>query len=436
MTDTVPQPSQVPATTRLRSSRAIIVAVLALTFSRLIVNMTRRFPYAFLPSIAAQLSVSLSAVQSVTAAQAGVGLASPAFGPLSERYGRWRVIRGTLLLISVAGLFGALMPSFWAFAAVMVTFGTAKIIFDPAVQAYLGDRIPYERRGLALGTVELSWAGALLVAAPVAGFLLSLSEPSLATGYLRGEFSLLLDTSPGTRGLQWVFALLSVLALVAYVVVTRLVPPDKPAGDAARSIPNPFAAWGILRRSPAAMGSIGHALLLAIANELFFINYGAWMDLSFNLALAALGTVTVVIAAAEVLGEFTVMGFADRIGKRRLSLIGTLIAGASYVVLPHLDTSLPLALAGVFVMFLFVEIGIVASIPLFTEVMPEARAVMMSGVIGAASFGRFIGAAAGGALLAAIGDFAVIGLIATVIGLLAALSMWLFVPEGGREPDS
>ncbi|NJL56687.1 hypothetical protein HC928_17130, partial [bacterium] len=44
---------------------------------------------------------------------------------------------------------------------------------------------------------------------------------------------------------------------------------------------------GVLRRSPAALGALAHALLLAAANELFFINYGAWMDLSFNLALAA-----------------------------------------------------------------------------------------------------------------------------------------------------
>ncbi|NJL56686.1 sugar porter family MFS transporter [bacterium] len=141
---------------------------------------------------------------------------------------------------------------------------------------------------------------------------------------------------------------------------------------------------------------------------------------------------TVVIAAAEVIGEVTVMGLADRIGKRRLSLIGSAVSALSYVILPHLDTSLPLALAGVFVMFLFVEIGIVAAIPLFSEVLPEARAVMMSGVIGASSLGRFLGAAGGGALLALVGDFAVIGLVSTGVGLLAVFSMWRFVPEGGR----
>ncbi len=413
-------------------TRQIVITVLALTFSRLIVNITRRFPYAFLPTIARQLGVTLTAAQTVTALQAAVGLASPAFGPLSERYGRRRVMQAMLLLIVIAGTTGALVPQFWTFALVMITFGIAKMIFDPAMQAYLGDRIPYRRRGLAMGTAELSWAGSLLVAAPLAAFLLAFSDsPTPEAVIYTAQYPLLMGLSPEPTGIRLVFIALALLSLVSLVVMIRLVPADKPEGDEAREIVTPFAAWGILRRSPAALGSIGHALLLAVANEMFFINYGAWMELSFGLMLAALGSVTVVIATAEFLGEFTVMGIADRIGKRRLSLIGTVVAGLSYVILPHLDTSLPLALFGIFVMFLFVEIGIVASIPLFSEVMPEARAVMMSGVIGAASFGRFLGAALGGALLALIGDFAIIGLVSTVIGLTAAFSMWRFVPEGG-----
>lgn len=423
--------SSAPHTPSKRQARGVVVTVLALTFSRLIVNMTRRFPYAFLPTISRQLGVSLGAVQTITALQAGVGLASPAFGPLSERYGRRRVMQAMLLFITAAGILGALVPEFWAFAVVMIAFGVAKIVFDPAMQAYLGDRIPYRRRGLAMGTAELSWAGALLFAAPLAGFLLAFSpSPTPDALIVTGQYPLLADVSPEPTGLRLVFGALALLGLVAFVVMTRLVPSDKPAGDEAREVINPLTAWGTLRRSPAALGSIGHALLLATANEIFFINYGAWMELSFGLVLAALGSVTVVIAAAEFIGEFTVMGIADRIGKRRLSLIGTVIAGVSYVILPHLDNSLPLALAGIFVMFLFVEIGIVASIPLFSEVMPEARAVMMSGVIGAASTGRFLGAALGGALLALVGDFAVIGLVSTVIGLSAAVSMWALVPEG------
>ena len=81
------------------SRKEIITFILALTLSRLVVNIGRRFAYPFLPEISRQLSVPLSDVQNVLAGANGVGVASPLFGPLSDRYGRKRVI--------AAGLIGA-----------------------------------------------------------------------------------------------------------------------------------------------------------------------------------------------------------------------------------------------------------------------------------------------------------------------------------------
>ena len=45
-----------------------VTELATLTFARLIINMTRRFPYAFLPEISRQLGVSLDSVQNVMAA--------------------------------------------------------------------------------------------------------------------------------------------------------------------------------------------------------------------------------------------------------------------------------------------------------------------------------------------------------------------------------
>src|SRR5690349_9998019 len=87
----------------------------ALTFARLIVNMTRRFPYPFLPEISRQLSVPLESVQNVMAIQAGVGIGSPLLGPIGERYGRKRVMMGTLIGMVLASIFGAISSSFAIF---------------------------------------------------------------------------------------------------------------------------------------------------------------------------------------------------------------------------------------------------------------------------------------------------------------------------------
>jgi predicted MFS family arabinose efflux permease len=279
-----------------------------------------------------------------------------------------------------------------------------KMMYDPAMQAYIGDRVPYARRALAIGTTELSWAGALFIAAPIAGRLLEVAN------------------------LQAVFAGLAAVIVAALLVVVIFLPADHPTGEA-RKVVTPLDSWRLMRENPAALGAMSFSLLLVMANEIFFINYGAWMEASFDLVLAALGTVTIVIAVAEVSGEFTVIGLADRLGKRRLTLIGTAVSSLIYVLLPHLTFSLPISLAALFVLFFCVEIAVVASISLFTEVLPEARSVMMSSNVGAHSLGRLTGALLGSRLYELTHSFPVTGLIAMVIGLGSLAIFWRFVQE-------
>lgn len=391
--------------------KTLIVAVLTFTLARTVIGMTRRFAYPFAPAIGRQLEVGLSSVQSVIAAQAGAGMASPLFGTLSERFGRRKVMTAALVMMSAAALVGAIFPQFWVFALVMVVLGAGNMLFLPAMQAYLGDRVPYHRRALALGTTELSWAGSLIVAAPLTGFLLDVSN------------------------LQMVFAMLSGLCLGVSVLTWTVIPPDQPRDGVQRSVINPLAAVRLLRHNRRGLAAVCFTLALSTANEIFFINYGAFMEVSFELLLTALGVVTVVVAAAEVAGEFIVIGAADKLGKRRLALWGAFGAAVCYLLLPFLTFSLPLALVGIFIMFLCMETAIVSSIPLFTEIVPESRSVMMSGVLGAASLGRFSGAVLGGMLYAGTGSFVLAGVVAMSIGMIAFVLMWRFITEEA-EPVS
>lgn len=389
-------------------------SVITLTLTRLVVNMTRRFGYPFAGAIASELSVPLLNVQNVLSLQVGLGVTSPLFGGLSERYGRKRVMLTLTLLMAAAAISGALLPSFGVFVVVMLTFGFAKMIIDPTVLAYIGDRVPYHRRGLVIAATELGWAGALLVAAPLVGFLLEYAS------------------------LQAVFVVFALMLSGIAVLLWLRIPDDTPlhpvvsASTSDTAPKRGFSVQALLnigRKYPAALITLAFPFCISTANEIFFINYGIFMEVSFGLALAALGVVTIVVSAAEIGGEVSVMGLADRFGKRRIAIIGTLVSSFAYLVLPHLSFSLPLALVGIFVMFLFVEIGIVAALPIFTEMLPQQRSVMMSGVIGMASLGRLVGGASGSFLYALSDSFALIGLVACVIGLVAALVMVFFVRE-------
>lgn len=379
--------------------------IIALTITRLIINITRRFPYPFLGTIASELNAPVSAVQNVMGIQAGVGVTSPLFGPLSDRFGRKRVMLGALGLMSGISLLGALTPQFSLFAFVMIGYGMGKMIFDPAMYAYVGDRIPYNKRGQALGVTELSWAGALIIAAPLAGLLLDIST------------------------LRVIFIALAMLLLIAFGIILLFIPPDKIERPHYLSPLNPFKAWQTFRQFPKSTAALLYSFLLVSANEIFFINYGLWMEISFDLVLTALGIVTVVIAIAEVAGEGVVITLADRFGKQRLAIVGALVAAIAYTGLPFLNISLILALSGLFLLFIGVEIAIVASIPLFTEIMPSARSVMMSGNVAAHSFGRMAGAVIGSLLYNASNNFHFIGAIATILGLVATFMLYYYIQD-------
>lgn len=388
------------------STPTLARSIVTVTLARLVVNMTRRFAHPFLPTLARELDVPLASVQNVVAVQGGMGITSPIFGGLAERYGRKRVMAGALVLLIAAATLGAIHPRYGVFAVVMIAFGLAKTLYDPAMQAYLSDRIPYTRRAVALGVTELAWAGGLIAAAPLAGFLLA------------------------DAGLRAVMIVLALCALGALGALIWLLPPDVPVRGAITGSPvSPLSAWRILRRSPAALGAMAFALLISMGNETFYINYGAWMEASFDLEIGALGIVTIAVAAGEVAGEGIVIAAADRIGKRRMALIGAGLVAVCYALLPVIGATLPLALAGVFLLFLWVEVAIVAAIPIYSELLPDARAVMLAGTIGAASLGRLAGGALGGAVFNASGSFQAIGLLAAGLSLLAFAALWRYVIE-------
>lgn len=392
-------------------SSSVIRSIFAIFFARLAVNVTRRFPYPFVSPIGAAFGVSADSIQNVIALTNGAGLFSPLFGTLSERFGKKTVMAGALLMMTAMSLLGALFADYGVFVLVMFGFGVGKIIYDPTFQAYIGDVIHFSRRARVMGIAELSWALSLVIAAPVAGFLLDVSS------------------------LQAIFLFLALLLGASAIVFWLLVEPAAEAGPRQRiRLMNPLSAMTVVSARPPAVFALLFTVFLTASHEIFYINYGLWMEDSFGLVLTALGAVTIVIALAEVIGEFIVITLADRFGTKRTSMCGMLSAAGLFLIIPYLSFSLPAAMFGIFIMFICIETAIVSALPLFSEILPQARAVMMSANVGAHSLGRV----AGGALGAIIykfsdGNFLFIGLVAGGLGILAFLIMLRLVPEGGSQ---
>ena len=88
-------------------------------------------------------------------------------------------------------------------------------------------------------------------------------------------------------------------------------------------------------------------------------------------------------------------------------------------------------------MFISIETAIVSAIPIFTELMPKSRAVMMSANMGVHSLGRVTGAALGALIYGSSGgNFFFVGLLAAGLGVLGFFVMWRLVPHDYHDHES
>ncbi len=381
------------------ATHGLRLQLLTFPIVRTVLNTGYRMVYPFLPVLARGLGVDLSTMALAITARSALGLASPFLGSAADARGRKTVMLISLLLFAVAMSLVALGPSFPTFLACILIAAAAKIAFDPAMQAYLGDRVLYARRGLVIAITEFGWSGAFLIGVPVAGWLMA------RAGW----------ASP--------FPWLAALALASALVLWRLLPAD------AAPISRPSLASGfrtVLRSRSAVAGLVVGASISA-ANELVNIVFGAWLEDSFSLKVIALGGASAVIGISELTGEGLVALLADRLGKRRAVAFGVVANCLAALALPTLGRTLPGALAGLFSLYLTFEFTLVSTIPLMTELVPSARATLMAGNVGAQSAGRAIGALLGPALFG--GGLAAVVAGACALNLAALAALLLFVRE-------
>lgn len=391
--------------------RPLATQLLVTTPIRVVLNTAYRMTYPFLPTFSRGLGVDEATLTALLSVRNGLGLSAPLLGMVPDRFGRrFSMLLGLAIFIATCGV-AALWPSLWTFGLAVLGIGVAKLLHDPALLAHLGDQTPYAQRGRVMGISEFGWSGATFIGIPLLGRLI------------------------GRFGWAAPFAPLAVLGVLAVVGVRWVIHSATTFTPVSGAIPSPTRR-GEMRAllKPHLLAAISMGALAALANEILNVSYGRWMEQSFSLQVAQLGATTIVIGAAELLGEGTVATLADRVGKRRMVLGATALSAAAYLLLPALTASLPLALSGVFLVFLCFETMIVSTIPLVSELIPEARSTVISSTVTLQSIGRMSGALAGGALMS-LGFAWAMGVAAALNGVVLLL-VWGLVREHAAPTDA
>ena len=378
----------------------LVLSIVVTTLCRLVLNTARRFAYPFAPALSRGLGVPLTAITSLIAVNQATSVLGLFFGPVADRLG-YRLMMLTGMALLTGGMFaGGFFPFYAVILVALFLAGLGKSIFDPALQAYISERVPFQRRGLAIGILEFAWAGSILLGIPL--------------------IALLIDHL-GWRAPFFVMAGLGMLGILALSILIEKAGQKRPS---MHSQPLFWSAWQQLLQERAALGALSYAFWISVANDNLFVVYGAWLEKKFSLSIVALGFGTGIIGIAELAGESLTAALADRMGLKRSVIGGLAVCIICYGILSFLGQTLSMALTGLFMVFLTFEFTMVASLSLFTELVPKSRATMMASFLASAGIGRVVGALAGGPIWLAGGIQATTLVSAAISGLALVSLVW------------
>jgi DHA1 family inner membrane transport protein len=362
---------------------------------RMVINTAYRMVYPFLSVFARGLGVDVSAISSLVANRAIIGVTYPFLFPFIETRGRkFGMLLGLSMFVLGMGMV-ALYPSLTTLGIALVLGFLAQSIFYPSLTSYVADHITYEKRATAIGFLEFAWSLAFILGVPAVAWIIARSTWFAPFGFM------------------------GVLGLGAFVfILLTLTDSQKPVHHADGVFGNVKA----LLMSPVVLVTFSISMTINAANELVNLTFGVWLEDSFQLQIAALAGASAIIGLSELGGEGFVTLFVDRIGKVRATGYGILANCLAAVLLPMIGRSQTGALIGLFLFYITFEFTIVSMIPLLTEVMPSARATTLSFAGAAQSVGR-----AAGALLAPklyLVGFSVVTGAAVVFNILALIAVW------------
>ena len=374
-------------------------AITLLALAAFVSSSAIRICDAMLPQLALVFGTTTGgAAYVVTAFAVAYGFVQIVFGPVGDRYGKYRVIAFATLACAIGSSVAALASSLPILIAARAVSGAAGAGIVPLSMAWIGDSVPYERRQETLARF-------------LTGTILGMSTGQV----LGGVFA-------DTVGWRWAFALLVVGYLVVGVLLQRELrrqreTHDVPTGGQAR--PRFVAQAAVVWRTPWARVVLATVFVegLLVFGSLAFAP--AYLHTRFGLSLTLAGAVVAVYALGGLAYTVVARRVVARLGESGMVVAGGFVLGLAfllYLIGPVWAISLAASvLAGFGYYLLHATLQTTA-----TQMVPEARGTAVAWFASCLFMGQAVGVAIAGMLVDAAGAVWIFGssaLLLPVLGL-------------------
>ena len=380
------------------AARASAAAIAALSAAAFLSGTSLRLTDAQLPRLAAEFGQSLGQVASVvTAFAVAYGLAQLLFGPLGDRYGKYRVVAWACVASTLTAALCALAPGMAALVGARALAGVAAAAIIPLSMAWIGDTVPYAERQPVLARFLL-------------GQILGVSAGVWLGGYAADHLS--------WRTPFWLISGSFALAALGLFVQLRAQPAQAAVPAQGNAVLRMLREFGQVLAVPWA-----RVVLLTVFLEGAFL-YGVFAFMAthvhqhYGLTLAQAGSLVMLFGFGGVL-----YALASRPLLARLGEVGLIRAGGALMALalltvawaPHWGFAVPACFligTGFYMMHNTLQINA-------TQMAPERRGAAVSAFASCFFMGQALGVAVAGHLAARWGTAPVVSVGALGVLLVA-----------------
>lgn len=332
--------------------------------------------------------------QLISVAAVAMALGAPMLAVLwgdSDR--RW-LLTASLVWYAIGHALCALMPNYAALLPMRALAVLGAAVFTPQAAAAINVLAPPGERGRAMAFIFLGWSVASVLGLPLHAWI--------------GE----------TFGWRWAFVLVAVLSLLAAWAVWRSVP----AG--VRPLPLPWRSWGTVLAHPLLMGLVMVTVLSGAAQFTLFTYFAPYYRRVLGASPETVSFLFMWFGAFGLLGNVLLTRWIDRLGAARCVNVGLVLVMLALMAWPLAVTVPVMALVvvpwalGSFASNSAQQARLSASAPGFA---PALLALNTSAIY----LGQAMGAATGGAMLAATGFQNLHWPALAFMALALGLSLWL-----------
>jgi predicted MFS family arabinose efflux permease len=325
------------------------------------------------------------------------GVATLAWGPLSDRFGRRAVIFGSLTLFILFTAATATSVAVTGFLAWRIATGVGASGVVPISLTLIGDVVPFERRGLALGWLFGSIAGGTAVGASVG----ALMEPVI-----------------GWQGLFLAVALLAAMLGVAGVALHAIPRLPRPAAPRLAAIVRGYVS---LLSLPRGRRTYAYVLINAVVQSGVYTWLGVYLHHRFGLGEVGIGLALLGYGIPGLLLGPTVGRLADRRGRSRI-----IPAGVALTAVCALALAAPLPLVAAQLAIVTLSLGYDLTQPLLAGIVTDLPG-NRGQATGLMAFTLFSGFGLGSLLFQAALGWGFVAAL-TVFGAAAAIAAIVAIP--------